>query len=330
MSERPRVLVTGATGLLGGTMMEHLKGEPVVGTTRNSETEIAKRLGLKQLNTENLEETLRFISDNLPEKIFHFAGMAKPKDAKDNPEKSRLANVDSTLNLLAAIKHARKKDPTYDPIVIVVGSVEQFGDPTSNGQIFDENSERKPVNTYGEQKEEMSKKFLELAKEYDIRGYVMIQGQSTGVSPSGEISQSGGFLIPEIASQIASLEESDIEPKIIKTGNISHKRDIVDINDAIKAYIALAKNTPEIGEYLVCSGSSIALSEILGFMTSASTKEIIHIIEKDRGFGEAMDRYYSHQHLTAATGWTPETPAQKSAIDVLDFKRRELQGDKVR
>ncbi len=330
MSERPRILVTGATGLLGGTMMEHLKGEPVVGTTRNSETEIAKRLGLKQLNTENLEETLRFISDNLPEKIFHFAGMSKPKDAKDNPEKSRLANVDSTLNLLAAIKHARKKDPTYDPVVIVVGSVEQFGDPTNKNQTFDEESERKPVNTYGQQKEEMSKEFLKLAKEYDIRGYVMIQGQSTGVSPSGEISQSGGFLIPEIASQIAQLELSDVEPKIIKTGNISHKRDIVDINDAIKAYIALAKNTPEVGEYLVCSGSSVALTEILGFMTSASTKEIMHRIENGRGFGEAIDRYYSHQRLTRATGWMPETPAQKSAIDVLEFKRRELRGDKVR
>lgn len=330
MSERPRVLVTGATGLLGGTMMEHLKGDSVVGTTRNTETEIAKKLGLKQLNTENLEETLRFVYDNLPEKIFHFAGMSKPKDAKDNPEKSKIANIDSTLNLLAAIKHARTKDPTYDPIVIVVGSVEQFGDPTSEGQVFDENSQRKPVNTYGEQKEEMSKKFLELSREYDIRGYVMIQGQSTGVSLSGEISQSKEFLVPQIASQIATIEESGENHGTITTGDISHKRDIVDINDAIKAYIALAKEIPETGEYLVCSGSSIALTEILGFMTSASTKEVIHNIEKERGFGRATNRYYSYDKLSKATGWRPQTPVQKSVVEVLNFQRRELQKDRVR
>lgn len=330
MAERPRILVTGATGLLGGTMMEHLKGESIVGTTRNNETEIAKRLGLKQLNTENLEETIRFISDNLPEKIFHFSGMSKPKDANDNPENSKIANIDSALNLLVAIKFARTIVPAYDPVVIVTGSVEQFGDPTTEGQIFNETSARKPVNVYGEQKEEMSKKFLELSKEYDIRGYVMIQGQSTGVSPSGEISQRHGFLIPEIASQIAKLEASDVEPKVIKTGNISHKRDILDINDAIKAYIALAKVTPEIGEYLVCSGSSISLGEILGYMISASTKEIIHEIDKGRGFGNGVDRYYSHQRLTEATGWIPETSPQKSAVDVLNFHRRQLNKGRVR
>ncbi len=330
MSERPKVLVTGASGLLGGTMMEHLAGESVVGTTRNTETEIAKKLGLKQLNTENLEETLRFVYDNLPEKIFHFAGMAKPKDANDNPEKSRIANIDSTINLLAAIKHARKKDPTYDPTVIVVGSVEQFGDPTINDQVFDERSERIPVNTYGEQKEEMSNKFLNLAKEYDIRGYVMIQGQSTGVSPSGEISQKDGFLIPQIAKQVAELEMSGLKEGIIKTGDISHKRDLVDINDAIEAYLLLSQKAPAIGEYLLSSGNSIPLVDILNFMIDESTVTITHELDLSRGFGRATDRRYTSEKLIKATGWQPKTTPQKSSINVLNFQRRELQKDRVR
>jgi len=330
MSERPKVLVTGASGLLGGTMMEHLAGENVVGTTRNTETEIAQRLGLKQLNTENLEDTLRFINDNLPEKIFHFSGMSKPREVENSPETSRIANVDSTQNLLAAIKNARKLHPDYDPVVIVVGSVEQFGDPKNENTIINEKTERNPVNAYGKQKEEMSKEFLRLAKEYDIRGYVMIQGQSTGVSPSGEISQKEGFLIPSIARQIAQLELSGARKGVIETGDISHKRDIVDINDAIKAYIALSKTTPAIGEYLVCSGRSIRLLDILNFMIEMSTIEITHQLDISRGFGKAVDRSYTPNKIVKATGWRPETPPQKSSADVLDFQRRELKKDRVR
>ncbi len=323
MSERPKVMVTGASGFFGATMMEHLSGEDVIGVTRNTDTEIAERLGLKKLDVGSKEDTAQFIHDQLPETIFHFYGVSRPKEVAENPLVAKTANIDSVLNILGAIHNARKKFTNYNPCVVVSGSVEQIGDSKIPEQILDETSPRNPQNLYATQKQEMSETFLSLCQKLNIDGYVVLQGPATGSSPSGEVSQSLGFLIPDMAAQIAILEQGETDGVVI-TGNINHKRNIVNINDAIASYIALATKKPISGEYLVCADKSVALSYVLKVMIENAKINLTHQVDSSRGFGKATDRYYTHQKITTATGWKPKTSIEETAIDVLNFQRKQL------
>ena len=321
------ILITGSGGFLGGTATETLRkaGENVIGTDVNVESELAQKLKLRRLDITNREETLAFIWNNLPETILHFAGISVPKEVANNEALGQKVNVESVMNLLDAVVNARKKDPSYNPVILVAGTVEQFGDSTVEGEVLTEESARNPINPYGRQKQLMAEKFLQRCIKEGIRGYVIIEGQTAGVSPSGEISQKKGFLIPDLASQVAEIEASGRDQGIIVTGELSHQRNIIDLNDAIKAWIEVAKKTPKPGEYIVCAEKSRPLIDVLKILIeNSSVVNIVHEIDKSRGSG-GTDRFYSPGKIMVATkDWRPEVELEKTIKDVLEFQRRHL------
>lgn len=326
MSERytPKgaFLVTGAGGFLGGSAVErlYLGGERVVGTSRSVESEIAERLKLRRLDTTDKEATRETIFNLQPKNILHFAGIAMPREITSNPDLGRQINIESVFNLLDAVEYAKSKFSDYDPTIIVAGSVEQYGDPKYNGQVFSEMSERNPLNEYGRQKEEMAVKFLRRCRQKHHRGYVAIQGQASGVSESGLISQDRGYFIPDIASQVAEMEAKGQKQGVLITGIVTQQRNIVDVNDAILGYLSIAENTPEIGEYLVCARKSQPLEDVLKILIKYSTVEIIHQIDIARGNG-GKDRFYNPTKIAKATGWKPQIELDETIKKVLEFQR---------
>lgn len=327
MSDKERdlgkVLVTGAGGFIGGTAMEHLKasGHDVVGTDLNVEHEIAKKLGLRRLDITHKEETGQFISEHLPQTILHYAGIAMPKEVAQNEELGRRVNIEAVMNLLDAIVETRKNDPSYDPVIIVAGSVEQFGDPISEGEILTEESPRNPKTPYGKQKQEMAERFLEKCLREKIKGYVVIQGQVAGVSPSGEISQREGFVVADLTSRVVKNENEGKKEATIETGVLTNKRPILDVNDAINAYLELAKQTPETGEYIVCAAESRPLLDVLNTLIKNSSVELIHKINLALGAG-GLDRFYSPDKIMKATGWSPKVALDTLVRRVLEYQRR--------
>ena len=303
--------------------MEHLMaaGEDVVGTDLNVEHELAKKLGLRRLDITQKEETNQFILETHPKTILHYAGIAMPKEVAQNEELGRRVNIDAVMNLLDAIVEARKKDPNYNPTIIVAGSVEQFGDPVKEGEVITEKSPRNPKTLYGKQKQEMAERFLEKCHQENIRGYVVIQGQVSGVSPSGEISQKPGFLIPDLALQAAVIEASGEKQGVLITGVLENKRPILDVNDAIRAHLEIARKTPVPGEYIVCAAESRPLLDVLKTLIENSSVKLIHDINIALGAG-GPDRFYSPKKIMTATGWQPEVPLENIIKRVLEFQRR--------
>jgi nucleoside-diphosphate-sugar epimerase len=275
---------------------------------------------LRRLDTTDKEATRETIFNLQPKNILHFAGIAMPREIAGNPDLGRQINIDSVFNLLDAVEYAKSKFSDYDPTLIVAGSVEQLGDPKYNSQVFTERSDKNPINEYGRQKEEMSERFLRRCARKNHRGYVVIQGQATGVSMSGLISQDSGYFIPDIATQVAEIEASGKKQGVLVTGIVSQQRNIVDVNDAIDGYLALAQKTPEIGEYLVCANKSQPLEEVLKILIKYSSVKIIHEIDKARGNG-GLDRYYSHDKISNATGWNPKKELDETIRRVLEFQR---------
>jgi GDP-4-dehydro-6-deoxy-D-mannose reductase len=135
--------------------------------------------------------------------------------------------------------------------------------------------------------------------------------------------QSDAYVISKFARQIAeagAASRAD-EPVEIVTGNLHVRRDFTDVRDVVRAYwLALEQAAP--GVYNVCSGRSTEISEILAGLARHAGVELEqitdpallreHEVEEIRG---------SHARLTAATGWEPEIPLERTLADTVEWWR---------
>lgn len=335
MSEK--ILITGADGFLGGAMFDTAKngGQEVIGTVLK-ENELTEKLGVVRLDITNREETVKLICDKKPDIIANFAGIAAPSIVKNNPELAYSVNVKGVLNIIFGVLAARTIDNTYNPTILGAGSVEEKGNGAldSNGNPIETSEETPdaPLNLYGEQKVEAGQKALELCRLNNIRMYWILQGNATGAPDYENLKQNPihlrhgqelGFFVPDVAKQIAEIEKRGEKQATITTGHIEHQRNFVYGEDAVKAYLDLAKEKPASGKYLVCANKSISLQEILKTLIGFSYVDILHQIDESKG-GVGANRFYGNDKIKGATGWEPVTPIQKALKTVLDDQRRKL------
>lgn len=330
-------LVIGVDGFLGGTFYDKLKnsGEPVIGTSLRVESKLAEDLGIIRHDLTNREETIKLICKNKPKIIADFAGIAAPSEVKKNPRLAWDLNVRGVMNVIYGVLAAREIDSNYNPVILIAGSVEEFGDGPldSDGKpgIITEDSPYAPQNIYAEQKMSAEERAMRLCKKYNLNLYWIEQGNAIGspdiANPENPIhlrhGQNTGFFITDVAKQIAALERSGNPQGKIVTGNTSHLRNFIPAESAAEAYLAIAKEKPTPGRYVIAGDNSISLEEIIKIFRSFSTIEIDHEIDEARG-AKGKDRYISNKKLKKATGWTQTTTLEKALKLALEDQRRKV------
>lgn len=130
------------------------------------------------------------------------------------------------------------------------------------------------------------------------------------------------FLIPDLAKQVIEALKTG---GVMKTGNLTTKRDYTNVEDVILAYIALAELTDfKSGEvFNICSGRSISGEEMLAKLLLAMRINEGLRVEVDpsklRGPSDVDDNYGSYAKLHVSTGWSPTEGGVDRAIeDVAD------------
>jgi len=128
-----------------------------------------------------------------------------------------------------------------------------------------------------------------------------------------------------VARQIAIGERDGLERIEIRVGNVETRRDFSDVRDVVRAYRLVAERGDPAAPYLVCSGRSVAISELIdGLVALARTETVVVSDATLRRDGEQPDLYGSPDRLTADTGWVPEIPLETSLRDTLDWWRRRV------
>lgn len=322
-------LVIGVDGYLGGAFFDQVKntGENVTGTSLEVKG-IAEKLGIIRHDLTDKDGTVKLISRRKPDVIADFVGIASPAEVKNNPELAWKLNVGGVENIIRGVLATRYLDNSYDPVILVVGSVEEFGDSKT---IVNEETPFAPKNTYGEHKVAADIMAMKLAQENDLKLYWILQGNAIGGPDRNDSEnpvilrhgQSPGFFVPDVAKQIAELEKSSVRQGEIKTGYISHQRNLIHFEDAVKAYRAIAETKPAPGRYIVAADKSIALDEVLKMLISYSFIDIIHVLDESRG-KPGKDRFYSNEKIKNATGWTPTTTLEKALKLALEDQRQKI------
>ncbi len=307
-----KVLITGSEGFVGQHLWKELEsnGYEVYGTTLLS-PESGLPNNVSVCDIENPEQLSSLISSIQPEAIFHLAGWSNPSSSFASPQKAFSVNTIGTINLLEAVR----KIPNYRPRIIAIGSSAEFGSVTPENLPVTEKSPLNPNSPYG-----VSKVAAWFVCHQYFSSYKMDIIYATPFNHTGP-GQLPGFLAPDIASQIAQVERGEKEPEII-TGDLSTKRDLLDVRDVVRAYRLLLEKGVSGERYLISSGNSTPVAKVVEILISLSKTKITHKIDSSKMRpSDIPDQYGDPSKLKEITSWQPEIPLEKTLQDLLDWYR---------
>ncbi len=128
-----RILITGASGFVGGRVKEHLKDKYELITPSHAELDITSE-----------EDAERYISETEPDVILHLAAISNTGYCEEHPDESYLVNVSGVENLAkAAARHNVK---------FVFFSSDQIYNGNLESGLLSEDIPTTPENHYGRHK----------------------------------------------------------------------------------------------------------------------------------------------------------------------------------
>jgi GDP-4-dehydro-6-deoxy-D-mannose reductase len=313
-----KILITGASGFVGGYLAEHLLSFPdceIYGTYLTEESleqsPFRDKIHFVKADLENKETVQSLLTTIKPDEIYHLAARANVGSSFQDPLGTFHANVDPEIYLFESLR----QENLLHTRVLIISSGDVYGYVTPEDIPVDEKTPVKPANPYAISK--LTQDFL--AFQYSLS----YQMPLIRVRPFNHIGprQLQGFVVADFARQIVAIEKGKIEP-VIKVGNLEAKRDFTDVRDMVKAYsLILEKGAP--GEvYNIGSGVSHKIQEILDLLLSLSTIKIA--VETDQTKLRPSDTpeiVCDNTKLKNITGWQPEISLQKTLKDILDYWR---------
>jgi GDP-4-dehydro-6-deoxy-D-mannose reductase len=306
------VLITGSEGFVGQHLWKELEsnGYKVFGTSLSlPEEEKAENIHVCDIT--NTEEINKIIEALRPEAIFHLAAWSNPGSSFNHPQKTLEVNAIGTINLLEAVRRIKG----YRPRILIIGSSAEFGIVSTQNLPITENTTLSANSPYGVSK--ITNWFT--ASQY-FTSYGMDIVYPTPFNHTGP-GQGLGFLATDISSQIADIENGKQEP-VIKTGDLSALRDMLDVRDVVRAYRLLLEKGQAGERYLICTGNSVPVKEIVEKLISFSSKEVKTELDQDKLRPSDMpEQRGDPSKIKEATGWEPEIPLDKTLKDLLDWYR---------
>jgi GDP-4-dehydro-6-deoxy-D-mannose reductase len=286
-----RVLVTGAAGFVGGHLLAAL-GEGTVACS----VDVA--------DGEALREAVAAVR---PEAVVHLAALSSVAHSWREAAATWLVNAVGTVNLLEAVAGDAR-----DARVVVVSSSEVYG---RVGDVpVTEDAPIAPVSPYG-----ASKAAAEIAAARAARADgldVVVVRPFAHIGPG----QSPTFAVGSWVEQVAALERTGGGTLLV--GDLAVRRDLTDVRDVVRAYLALLDRAVPAGTYNVASGRAVALGDVLDALRDAATCPIE--VRVDGARLRANDLPYlcgDASRLAVATGWRPRIELAATLQDALAAAR---------
>jgi GDP-4-dehydro-6-deoxy-D-mannose reductase len=315
-----RVLITGSEGFTGSHLVEHClaEGDQVWGTCHPQARagNLAHVFDRITLRVGDLADPA-FISGLLNEArfdlIFNMAGISFSPDADQQPARTFEINLLGAIHLLDAVRTRQRQAR-----VVLASSAEIYGHVAPDAMPIQETQPFAPANIFAAGKAALELAAQPFVSHYGLQVVVARPFNSTGPR------QRTVFVCSTFAEQVALLEAGRIPS--IKVGDLAPRRDFCDVRDLVRAYRLLALNGQPGEAYNICRGLSVGIQEILDLLLIMAriTPEVQSDPARMRKT-QVMDVYGSHAKITAACGWEPQIPLEKTLRDLLNFHRQRVQ-----
>ncbi len=303
------VLVTGAAGFAGGHLLEHLSGstELVAWSRGEAPPDLAALARWQRVDVLDREQVTAAMHDLRPDWIFHCAGLPHVGESWADTAAPLAVNVLGTHRVIDAAARLNRACR-----ILVTGSAQVYA---SSAEPIDEDHTLAPASPYALSK--LAQEQLALREASDSVEVIVARSfNHTGPR------QKPAFLAPSVARQIAQIERGEIEP-VLKVGNLDPRRDILDVRDAVRAYVELINKAKAGTVYNVASGMGRPVRAIVDALVARARVPIR--LEQDPARVRASDvpiLVGNPRRLREATGWQPEIPFERMVDDLLDYWRQ--------
>ena len=305
------VLVTGASGFAGSHLVEHLAGShDVVGWARSTPpADVASLARWQRVDLLDQDAVNAAIRELAPRSIFHCAGLPHVAESWRDTAAPLAVNVLGTHRLIDAVRLAAVRCR-----ILLSGSAHVYA---PSMRPITETDPLGPASPYALSKLAQEQLVLRAAAEDGIDVVVTRSFNHTGPR------QKPSFVAPSIARQIALIERGRLEA-VIRVGNLDAERDLLDVRDAVRAYVRLMESGASQAVYNVASGVGRPVRAILDALLSRARVPIR--VETDPQKIRTNDipvLVGDARRLREATGWQPRISFDQMIEDLLAYWRRQ-------
>jgi GDP-4-dehydro-6-deoxy-D-mannose reductase len=285
------ILVTGAQGFVGSHLLAQLGSE-------------AHPL---DVDVTDAKAVARELMAATPRVVVHLAALSSVGDSWGDAGETWRVNAVGTVNVLEAVRAEASECR-----VLVASTGEVYG--RAQRVPTPEDEPLQPMSPYA-----ASKAAAEVACEQARRaGVDVVVARAFQHEGPGRDER---FAVGSWAAQIARAEEAGGGTLLV--GDLSAKRDIVDVRDVCRAYELLLDSSVAAGTYNVAGGRTAEMSEVLELLIGLAQAPIE--VEPDPARGRPSDLPVvcgDASRLREATGWEPMIPLEQTLADTLDAARR--------
>ena len=313
-----RALVTGGGGFVGQWLSRQLlrQGWAVTGTTMSSapppgtltaeEVRSITWRGIDLRPGVDRRSLLGLLERDRPEAIFHLAAISFVPAAASDPIRVLDTNVGATVRLVEALRLMRVSG-TLDPVLLVVGSAEQYGLHEREAMPLTERHECRPRTFYAAAKVAQEHFALAAARADELRAIATRPFNHSGRG------QAAHFLLPALVERARAACGNAAAS--VPIGNTESVRDFLHVEDVVGAYIALIERGRAGEVYNVCSGVGATVGAIAAEVLERAG--VSHPLVPDPTLQRAVDvpqLIGDNAKLRADTGWSPT----RSRTDIID------------
>lgn len=299
-----RALVTGGNGFVAQwairAMLERGWTVTAAGVGGHSDSGVLDAAQQAQVNWRPMDitkqdEVAEVVDRSLPDVVLHLAAISHVPDALKDPGYAYEVNAVGTVRLLGEIRRHRAAG-SADPVVLVIGSAEQYGRHELNAMPLHEEIEQRPLTLYAASKVAQEVAALQAFRSDGVRVVCTRSFSHSGVG------HAASFLLPSLVRRALALPRTGGSLSI---GNGDTVRDFLHVSDVVQAYLALLAHGSTGEAYNVCSGEGVSVRALANAVLQqvGVTAELT----TDSALARPVDvpvQVGSNSKLRRATGWS--------------------------
>ena len=314
-----RVLVTGATGLVGAWLTRDLlaKGADVVALARDwdPQSELIRSGDVNRVTVvngvvEDLATVTRALNHNSCDTVFHLAAQTQVGAAYRDPYETFESNVRGTHTLLEACRRLGSRIER----IVVASSDKAYGDAEKLPYTEDTRLDAKyPYDT------------SKLCTDFLTRSYVVTYGLPATIARCGNIYGGGDLNWDRIVPGTIRWLLANERPIIRSNGLLT--RDYVYVKEVVAAYESLAEQVqrPEVrGEaFNFSAGKPLNVLEIVAAVTKVVGVSLAPDV-RDTARAEIRDQYLDSTRAQAVLGWRSGWTLEQGLAETVSWYRAYL------